>query len=76
MAAILDLTRVLDQHLPIYTSGSYSDPPLEIEPGVQFSNKVMQCLAWPWEPRQGRTWMPLPILPRVEQHWKHFPCRH
>lgn len=31
MAEILDLTRVLDQDLPIYTSGNYSDPPLQIE---------------------------------------------
>jgi arylformamidase len=31
MADILDLTRVLDKDLPIYTSGSYSDPPLLIE---------------------------------------------
>src|SRR5512146_1460883 len=31
MAEILDLTRVLDQHLPIYTSPGYSDPPLQIE---------------------------------------------
>jgi arylformamidase len=30
MADIIDLTRVLDAQLPIYTSGSYSDPPLEI----------------------------------------------
>ncbi len=31
MADLLDLTRVLDEHLPIYTSGSYSDPPLQIQ---------------------------------------------
>src|SRR5512142_860820 len=31
MTEILDLTRVLDEHLPIFTSGSYSDPPLQIE---------------------------------------------
>ncbi len=31
MPQLLDLTRLLDEHLPIYTSGSYSDPPLEIE---------------------------------------------
>jgi arylformamidase len=28
---ITDLTKVLDEHLPIYTSGSYSDPLLQIE---------------------------------------------
>src|SRR5512140_458552 len=32
MSTLLDLTRVLDEHLPIYTSGSYSDPPLQIDP--------------------------------------------
>lgn len=31
MAEVLDLTRVLDEHLTIYTSGSYSDPPLQVE---------------------------------------------
>ena len=31
MANILDLTKVLDIHLPIYTSGGYCDPPLQIE---------------------------------------------
>ncbi len=31
MTEILDLTKVLDEHLPIYTSGSYSDPPLQVE---------------------------------------------
>ena len=31
MAEVLDLTKVLDEDLPIYTSGSYSDPPLQIE---------------------------------------------
>lgn len=31
MADLLDLTRVLDEHLPIYASGSYSDPPLQIQ---------------------------------------------
>ena len=28
---ILDLTRVLDENLSIYTNGTYSDPPLQIE---------------------------------------------
>lgn len=28
---VLDLTRVLDQDLPIYTEGAYSDPPFQIE---------------------------------------------
>lgn len=28
---IIDLTRMLDEHLPIYTSGDYSDVPLEVE---------------------------------------------
>jgi arylformamidase len=32
MTDIIDLTRVLDENLPIYTSGTYSDPPLQIEP--------------------------------------------
>ncbi len=32
MTAILDLTKMLDERLPIYTSGSYSDPPLQIVP--------------------------------------------
>ncbi len=31
MPHILDLTRVMDEHLSIYTSGSYSDPPLQVE---------------------------------------------
>ncbi len=31
MPHILDLTRVMDEHLPVYTSGSYSDPPLQME---------------------------------------------
>jgi arylformamidase len=31
MTDIIDLTRVLDENLPIYTSGTYSDPPLQIE---------------------------------------------
>ncbi len=31
MSEIIDLTKVLDEHLAIYTDGSYSDPPLEIE---------------------------------------------
>ncbi len=31
MPEILDLTRLLDEHLSIYTSGSYSDPPLRVE---------------------------------------------
>ena len=31
MAEILDLTKVLDKDLPIYTTGTYSDPPLQIE---------------------------------------------
>ena len=31
MAEILGLTKVLDEDLAIYTSGSYSDPPLQIE---------------------------------------------
>jgi arylformamidase len=32
MTDIIDLTKVLDENLPIYTSGTYSDPPLQIEP--------------------------------------------
>lgn len=28
---IIDLTRVLDENLPIYTDGAYSDPPFEME---------------------------------------------
>ncbi len=31
MTEILDLTKLLDEHLPIYASGSYSDPRLEVE---------------------------------------------
>ncbi len=31
MADFVDLTRLLDEHLPIYTSGSYTDPPLQIQ---------------------------------------------
>ena len=31
MLEIIDLTRVLDEHLLIYTHGDYSDPPLEAE---------------------------------------------
>ncbi len=31
MAEILDLTKVFDAELPIYTSGSYSDPPFRTE---------------------------------------------
>lgn len=31
MTDIIDLTKVLDENLPIYTSGTYSDPPLQIE---------------------------------------------
>ncbi len=31
MPPLLDLTKVLDDQLPVYTSGSYADPPLEIE---------------------------------------------
>jgi len=31
MAEILDLTKTLDKDLPIYTTGTYSDPPLQIE---------------------------------------------
>jgi arylformamidase len=31
MLEIIDLTRPLDENLHIYTSGSYSDPPLQVE---------------------------------------------
>lgn len=40
MPHLLDLTRVLDEHLPIYTSGSYTDPPLQVD-------------AWCTVPQQG-----------------------
>jgi arylformamidase len=31
MTDIIDLTKMLDEKMPIYTSGTYSDPPLQIE---------------------------------------------